>query len=208
MAKLSYTALLVCTLALVQIVNGSSYSYPCNREIPFLCCDGKEGSTRAPAAWPDSQSPAGGPSRPENSGAVVCVLYRESDCLTCRFSSIVSKCCIAGNNETDDRDFGGPTPLNEYLIGKGYIHPTQNTHWYNLYPRHESQSTPTYYGNDEPTATGRSGLALHSGTRRCEGPLEGADCWVETMAVLDMGNMIYTGSTTRSYSGFLYVLDE
>ena len=55
----------------------------------------------------------------------------------------------------------------------------------------------------------RSGLNLHLGQRvyECQTTLPTTgenDCWAQTMAVLDLGNMTYNGT---DYSGFLYVLD-
>ena len=55
----------------------------------------------------------------------------------------------------------------------------------------------------------RSGLNLHLGQRvyECQTTLPATDendCWAQTMAVLDLGNMAYYGA---DYSGFLYVLN-
>ncbi|XP_071808177.1 uncharacterized protein [Asterias amurensis] len=215
MAELSYSVLFVCTLALVLTINASTPVDTCDEELPVNCCYGKNGSITAPSSWLDSQSPAGGPDA--NPDAVVCVLYRTSHCLVCRLNQTagltdISTCCTAAPAVADDTMFGGHLPLNEYLIGELRNLTTEDMSydWYDLYPRHENVNISSYYEYTERTATGRSGLNLHLGQRRsgCEttNPATGEnDCWAQTMAVLDLGNMTYNDA---DYSGFLYVFNE
>ncbi|XP_071808812.1 uncharacterized protein [Asterias amurensis] len=215
MAELSYSVLFVCTLALVLTINASTPVDTCDEELPVNCCNGTNGLVTAPYPWLDSQSPAGGPDA--NPDAVVCVLNRTSHCLVCRLNQTagltnISTCCTAGTNVTNDTMFGGPLPLNEYLIGELRNLTTEDMYydWYDLYPRHEDNNTISYYHYTERTATGRSGLNFHLGQRSsgCETynpATDENDCWAQTMAVLDLGNMTYNDA---NYSGFLYVLDE
>lgn len=190
MVELSYSAVLVCTLALVQISLGQTQ-----------CCNGKNGRTTAPSGWPATQSPAGGPAA--NSQAAVCIFYRGTNCLVCRKGSSTSKCCTAIPSESDDTKYGGPTPYNEYLIGQRRTNPTYNIDWYNLYPRKEAPLTG-YYSYYQSTAAGRSTMGLHPGTVSlgCV-TVKGDSCWVETKSVLESGSMMYRNS---GYSGFLYVM--
>ncbi|XP_071793775.1 uncharacterized protein [Asterias amurensis] len=211
MAGLSYSVLLVCTLsALVQIgaitnADASTDQETCASELPSNCCAGKDGMITAPDEWPANESPAGGPEM--HSSAVVCVLYRMFNCLVCRTSNLSVSICVE-TVTIDDTMFGGPLPLNEYLIGKARIHPTENTDWYDLFPRHEVTDNLSYYGYNEPTATGRSGLNLHRGARvdGCETTPPATDddgTWPEIMTILNEGDMTHDGSM---YSGFLYVV--
>ncbi|XP_072042102.1 uncharacterized protein [Amphiura filiformis] len=168
------------------------------------CCVGHDGETTAPSEYPESDSPAGGPS--SNPNAAVCYFYRDSNCLVCSKGADSQKCCTKPGTGNDD-EIGGPTPKKEYLIGqfrRNWVS-WRLVDWHNLYPKKNDNSG--YWPYNVPNEDGRSLIGLHPGsvTQGCVTVTDDT-CWDAINEIVSNGYMTYTGTITSNYDGFLYVI--
>ena len=108
-----------------------------------------------------AKSPAGGTANHGKAG--VLIMYRKSNKLAwVDANGKLQSLALQPTTERDDKKFGGPTPLGEYLIGQRFTN--KGTDWYRLYLKKEDSTGYYPYSKNSPNKNGRSTFGLHPGT--------------------------------------------
>ncbi|XP_028391133.1 uncharacterized protein LOC114515993 [Dendronephthya gigantea] len=121
----------------------------------------------------------------DNSNLVLCIQFKNSDCLHCKANGNYAKCDTKRAQTNDPADKYGPAPNGRYAIGSVYKHSKHGISWANLYPKKQHNNGWWDYYRSNPDVPGsRSHIGLHPG-RLSQGCVTVTDksCWnkVETM---------------------------
>ena len=135
-------------------------------------------------------------STPDNSKHVLCIQFKNSDCLHCKANGNYYKCDTKPAVNSNPAADKGPAPNGYYAIGAIYTHGTHGISWANLHPRKQNGNGWWNYYRANPDVPGsRSHIGLHPGrtSRGCV-TVTGSYCWsnLESMLKSKTGDTITT----------------